>query len=380
MKYHFHRDTILATVFILVVLWLLSVTIRTTILEPGNAELYDFDNTDVVYARSGPAATRFDSSIVIIDVGDTDRAGIAAVLEQVKKMSPAAIGIDLIFHGHRQGDSQLASAIYGTPNLVMCTKKSMEGNLSSEDRFRDVTPHTAYANFYGEEGNVVRYCLPFRDNDTSFAASLLHIADKDAFQKLCGINREMQVINYSRRDTEYIVITYKQLLRGNVDENALKNKIVLIGVCGRNPYNIEDKMLTPKNSVFMGRSLPDMHGVAIHANIIDMMLARKYIYMLPGWLNTLLALLVGWLCTGIFVNYMINKHVWAHLLIKIWQLVVLFALLLSNVLLFRYCRIKTDLTLAIIVLIFSAEVLHLYQMLALWSAQKFNHKTIFKKH
>lgn len=384
MKYHFHRDTILATIFLFVVLWLLSVTIHTGIMEPGKIEPHDFDYTDAVFALSGPNPSRFDSDIVIVNIGDTDRAGIAAIIQKTKSYHPKAIGVDVLFDNTEQhaGDSELAAVTSGVPNLVMAYFKHLEGEGAAGSIAG--AAHYGFANFPGDKGNVIRYCLPFykelEKNNSSFASEIVQLADPAAYKKLKEHGAEEQAINYSRRDSEYVIIEYGQLLHDMVDPNTLKNKIVLIGFYSYNPNNIEDKMLSPKNPVFLGRSLPDMHGVVIHANIISMMLTGSYIHTMPGWLNYAIAIIIAWICIGIIIKHIVNKHVWFHIIVKLWQAAILLLLIASNLLLFKYCHIKFDFTLAIFVLIFSAEIIYVYEMLALWLEKRFDHKTIFKHH
>jgi CHASE2 domain-containing sensor protein len=55
------------------------------------------------------------------------------------------------------------------------------------------------------------------------------------------------------------------------------------------PPDLEDIYYTPMNQTLAGRSLPDMHGIVIHANIIHMILARDYINLMPAWLSIILA-------------------------------------------------------------------------------------------
>ncbi len=381
MKYHFHRDTIMATIFFFVVLWALSATVQMSILEPGKIELPDFDHTDVIYSQSPPNPVRFDPKIVIVNVGTIDRAGIAAVIQATNAMQPAVIGVDLTFAGAKDPaqDSMLAASISGKTNIVMCTERGGHGK-ESDGYFAGYAMHKGYGNFYGEPANMVRYFRPFHEKDTSFTAAILNIADPGAFARLYKRNHHEQAINYTRRDTEYLVIDYRALLNGLVDEQAIKGKIVLVGLYDRNPYNIEDKHLTPMNHTFIGRTLPDMHGVMIHANILSMMLTDNYITQAAGWVSKLLGVLLAWVCMGILVRYIVNKHIWFHIIVKVWQSVAIFVLFALNVLLLKYGHIRLDVSLALAVLIFAPELLYLYEIFAMWLESRFNHKTIFKSH
>jgi len=380
MKYHFHRDTIMATIFFFVVLWLLSATVQMSILEPGKIELPDFDHTDIVFSQLPPNPVHFDPKVVVVNVGTIDRAGIAAVIQATSNMQPAAMGVDLTFTGAKDPaqDSMLIAAIAGKPNIVMCSELAEHGN--KEGYFDRYAQHRGYGNFYGEAANMVRYFRPFHGHDTSLTAAVLNIANPQAFARLYKRDHDVQTINYTRRDSEYLVIDYRALLNGLVDEQAIKGKIVLVGVYDRNPNNIEDKHLTPMNHTFIGRTLPDMHGVMIHANILSMMLADNYISRAGGWISKLLGVLLCWICMGVLVKYIVNKHIWFHIIVKVWQSVAIFVLFALNILLFKYGHVKLDVTLALSVLIFAPELLYLYEIFAMWLESRFNHKTIFKSH
>lgn len=54
---------------------------------------------------------------------------------------------------------------------------------------------------------------------------------------------------------------------------------------------MKDRYYTPLNERSSGRSIPDMFGVIIHANIISMLLDEDYIDDVPEWLLYLFSFL-----------------------------------------------------------------------------------------
>ena len=67
------------------------------------------------------------------------------------------------------------------------------------------------------------------------------------------------------------------------DLSFIKDKIVLLGFMGinLNDKTFEDIFFTPLNERYAGKSFPDMYGVVIQANIISMILNKKYINTMP---------------------------------------------------------------------------------------------------
>jgi len=75
-------------------------------------------------------------------------------------------------------------------------------------------------------------------------------------------------------------LDWPQVIRHEFDTTQLRGKILLLGFLGDSltgKYTSEDKFYSPLNGKMIGRSLPDIYGVEIHANIIRMILSREYI-------------------------------------------------------------------------------------------------------
>ncbi len=67
-----------------------------------------------------------------------------------------------------------------------------------------------------------------------------------------------------------------------VDSSALNGKIVLFAYATPfNPMDIEDKKFTPMNEKYAGKSIPDMNGIIVHANIISMVMEDNFIKKVP---------------------------------------------------------------------------------------------------
>jgi len=187
------------------------------------------------------------------------------------------------------------------------------------------------------------------------------------------------LINYSRQADQYFTIDYIGLLAGKVNPTVLQNKIVLVGFTDIKPSNIEDKHFTPLNEKFVGKSIPDMNGVVIHANIISMILEQHYIKKSPAWLNWFLAVLITWFFMGFVVNYYLNSHYWFHLVIKTVQLLVTVVFIYIGILFGKYLNSYISLSAALGGIILSVDVLYFYDGFASWANRKFGFKTLFDK-
>jgi CHASE2 domain-containing sensor protein len=205
--------------------------------------------------------------------------------------------------------------------------------------------------------------------------------DPVAYQRLLKRNKNLETINYTRRVLKYHVLEAETLMMGNVEASAINGKIVLLGYISSNPYDIEDKKFTPMNERAVGKSVPDMNGTVVHANIISMMLENNYIKKLPSWVNWLVAILICWLHMSFFIRYYLENHIWFHLVAKIAQLVSAIFFAYVGMLLFNWYGIKLDMKYSLIVIVMAVDVIYFYEAFAVWMHKKFNYHTVFhQKH
>ena len=97
------------------------------------------------------------------------------------------------------------------------------------------------------------------------------------------------LINYRGEEKSFPHISITDILRGEVPDNKLKDKIVLIGATA---IGIYDLRVTPFGSVFP--------GIEIHANIVDSILAEDFLHK-PKWsaIFDVLAILLAGIFLGI---------------------------------------------------------------------------------
>ncbi len=393
-KYLYERDTIFATlwVFIFILMVKFLPLPNTHFLDPMKLALEDFDFNDIAYSKLKKSEnTPIDKRIVIINIGHADREEIAYLIEKTASMGPAVMGLDAFFEGPREleKDSILRSVFEKTKNLVVISRIKWDEHGEKlnfmKDYFDSSYGQRGYANFISEEKGTIRLFSPFeKDHEKTypiFAAALVKNYDPAAFIKLQKRHKEVEIINYSRRVKQYQVLEPENLLNGNVDESAVHGKIALLGYVNNNEFDIEDKVFTPMNEKFAGKSIPDMNGIVVHANIISMILDHNYIKKVPSWVTLVVAILIGWLHMSFFIHYYLENHIWFHLVAKFAQLLSAIFFVYMGIYLFDKFGIKLDMKLTLVVIVLAVDIIYFYEAFAVWMHKKFQYKTVFhQKH
>src|SRR5688572_27418918 len=125
-KYLYERDTIFATLWVfLFIVALGAIPINFYILNPIKLALKGFDMNDLTYEKLGRnASIPHDSSIIIINIGPSDRQELAALIDKTAEFGPKVIGLDVIFDGPKDpiSDSIFAASISKHKNLVITNR------------------------------------------------------------------------------------------------------------------------------------------------------------------------------------------------------------------------------------------------------------------
>ncbi len=389
-KYLYKRDTFLATLAVFLVIGLIGlIPLNPKILNPIKTALKDFQFNDLAYAKLGKNNyTKSDDRIVIVNVGWLDRQQIGYLISQIDAARPSAIGLDVQFSEPRDpsSDSFLSNVLLKTQNLVSASKLVwQEDTVEQKGYFYNSSSIYGYVNFIGEEKSTIRSFSPFEKHNgkliNSFSAALVKTVHPKAYQKLFSRNREVETIHYRRRSNKFFILNGDDVIRSQMNQNVFRDKIVLIGYINKARYDIEDKHFTPMNQQFAGRSLPDMNGVLIHANIISMILDRNYISKMPGWLTWIITILLAWIHVVVFIRYFIEKHMWFHFVAKLAQIASAIFFIYLSILLFHFFSYIIDIKMPIIVIVLAVDVIYFYEAIALWLHKKWGYNTIFNsKH
>jgi CHASE2 domain-containing sensor protein len=386
LKYLFKRDTILATIMVFVVMGMLAlIPINTHVLDPIKLALQDFDYNDMAYSQFNKNShTAVDTGIVIINIGEANRTEIAAIIEKAAAENPIVTGVDVLFNEPKEAqvDSILQQLFSSSNKIVLAYNLLAEkGTMETTGFLYEQSRQKGYANFVGEEGGSIRHTAPFIKGEKelyfSFAATITQTAYPDAYEKLKSRDKLTEQINYTRVPEKYLVIEGKDFLQNRESMVSLTNKVVLLGYVSNNPNNIEDKHFTPFNKKSVGKTIPDMEGIFIHANIISMMRDGDYIKKSPVWINWFIASLLCWLHMSLFIRYFIDKHLWFHLVAKMAQLFSAVLFVYLGLLFYYKWDLKINLTPTFVAIILAVDVLYFYEAIIKWLHKRLGIYSIF---
>lgn len=379
-KYLFKRDTLAATVLVFVVMGLLAlIPINTHVLDPIKMALQDFDYNDLAYAEMHKNAhTGMDTGIVVVNIGYASRSEIVEMLTYVLAAKPLAVGADVVFNSPKEAatDSMLRQLFAENQALVLAYNY-IPGSSSGEFLLSSARTK-GYANFVGEEGGVIRHFAPFagKEKIESFDVALARQAYGDAYIKLRERHQSTEIIDYSRGPEKYLVVDGTTLADPTISA-ALSGKVVLMGYVAESPNDIEDKHFTPLNAKSVGKSVPDMEGVFIHANILSMIREGDYIQRFPQWLNWSVAVLLCWLHMALFIRYFLDHHLWFHLVAKIAQVVSAVLFVYLGLLCFYQFDMQINLSPTFVAIILAVDVLYFYEAICNWLHKKYGIGSIF---
>lgn len=389
MKYLFKRDTFLLTTFIILVIALfLHNPLNTHIFNPIKISMTDFAFSDLAFSESHLKNT-VDDRIVIVNIDTAGRGLIAKTIDHLESYHPKCVGLDILFPPKKDdGNAALNKCFERFSNIILCQTAKVEESSHkfsfSNNQFVMPDYHWGFVNFLAEHGDAIRDFPVYLENDQikyeNFVSEITKYADKEAYKKLIKRNNKIESINYQRTDSDYYMVSSSDILNDRADSALLKNKIILVGYVSGDPYNIQDKHFTPLNSKILGRSIPDMNGVIIHANILSMILDETYITKIPGWFNILIAVIVTMLHVAFLIRYYIRRHFLFHVAVKMVELVISALLFYFSILLLKYADLDIDFTWTLISIIIAVDVMYFYEAFAGWLNKKFSFRSVFSHH
>jgi len=395
-KYLYERDTVLATLWVFIFIFSLhEIPLNLGTLNPIKLALKDFDMNDLSYAKLNMAKnTPMDSNIVVVNIGEAKRGEIAMIIDKAATYHPKVMALDAVFDSAKTddlaGDSMLNASFRRNKNLVVGAKyiedTATEKLILTRNYFKDAVPNYGFVNFPSEENETIRYFTPIKEQEgskeiiPSFTAAILKQYKPEAYERFVHHGDHETLINYTRRPEKYLIYDASGMMLDQIDSNAFKGKILLLAYVNFDPNNIEDKKFTPMNEKFYGKSVPDMNGIFVHANIISMALEDNYIKHLPLWLTILLPVLICWLHMSFFLRYYLENHIWFHLVAKIAQVASVIFFVWLGIYLFDKYRLKVDFKLSLVVIIMAVDVIYFYEAWAVWMHKKFAYRTVFKPH
>jgi len=311
-----------------------------SVLDPFKKALTDFNFSDLIYSKFDKNQHIIDTNIVLVNIGHLNRKQIADEIRIIRKYEPKVIGFDGFFPvlKDKQTDNYLRNQIIRDDNFVLASY--LKGYNKAIKRYDTLEKSNSFfykasighVNLGGNnpKTSTVRFFSPKEiiHNDTiySLTAKLIQRYNPEAFHYLLKRNNKTEKINYIGNYSAFPFFDTWEILDSLTDLSIIKNKIVLMGYMGEEitaPNDLEDIYFTPLNDEISGRSHPDMYGVVIHANILSMILSKKYINEMSVWLSILISFIISYFYI-ILISYYSDK--WLH-----FNLIYPVILLLANI-------------------------------------------------
>jgi CHASE2 domain-containing sensor protein len=396
------KEAFIASLLVIIIDLLLSFfPLKFELIRPIKQGFNDFDIYDLRYAGNTSSVDKKDTNITILGIGNS-RNEIAQQINTVASFHPRVIAVDALFESRKpdgevkniSDDSMLTAAIANAGKIIVATKyagKNAAGQDSLVKSFFADSINNMKDGLYnflegGEEVN--RHFFPFHNvNDVkypAFASSIIQAVSPDHFDQLLKRNKDIEVINYAGNAAHFNVVSlekYKQYKNTGELNDLFNNKIVLIGfIKDKEPYVLEDLHFSPMNGKFAGKSFPDMYGIVIHANIIEMVLSGNYISEMSAFSAYLFTFFLVFAINIFYIWRLSGKGKHNHFLLFIFQF--LFAVLLTYfaLMIFAQFNYRVNLTPIIIAVVLSFEIFWLYETVALKMHKIFGYETFLSNH
>jgi CHASE2 domain-containing sensor protein len=177
----------------------------------------------------------------------------------------------------------------------------------------------------------------------AFPVVISQLADSVKTARFLDRNKPEEIIDYKGNisvkgssypsEIEYFeTLEYDDVLQGKFDTAIIRNKIILLGYFG--DYLLDNRsqemFYSPLNRVAIGKSLPDMYGMVVHANIISMILREDYINRI--------SMVNAWLLSIIIVSLNALLFVWLYQRNTVWYDALTLLIPALQIVIFAYCR------------------------------------------
>lgn len=354
------------------------IALNLDFLSPFQKAVENFDVSDYAYTTFDQDSY-FEDDIVLVNLGNINRAEIAQVVDSISAHLPSVIGLDALFYGPKNPvqDFQLFNAIKNAGNVVLSCKLDSLNNEGNHAAIREPyalfgsVSTSAYANLVTGLDDGFRTSRTITPKETvndsvvwSFPSMLAKMHSSSAFQALNDRDEQLETINWVGNVNCFFRLHWSEVLKGGETLDVLKGKVVIIGYLGPRMGEVldfEDAFFTPLNENPVGRAFPDMYGPVVHANALSMMLKSTYIYQFSGFWSAFIGL-----CFLLFNAFVFQRIMWWNnnafeLLSRIIQLVQLLIIWAITIYLLAYWRVKIDMSYALFAVVLSADCVDIYE-------------------
>ncbi len=211
--------------------------------------------------------------IVLVDIGNSDRAAIARKIDEIAACNPLVIGVDLFFKDYDQDDPQdsvLLQSIREGKCILGAANKGI-GIHNVHKHFREAALNVGYAELNQKEGFVSDFYVYWdsptrRDYHMAYlmASQYDSLAASAFLASLEGNNPDVVI---SRLTSQFKIFRPNESL----DCGMISDRMVILGYLG-----LEDQIKTyARYHDDVDAEGPDMYGAAIIANQVLMILDKS---------------------------------------------------------------------------------------------------------
>jgi CHASE2 domain-containing sensor protein len=382
------RDALYSSCLSLVTLGIISTLfISTSYFNPIAHALKDFSFLDAYYQAKFKGQGSISPNLVLINIGDMNRDEIVQLIQKIQGKQPAVLGLDILFDkkSHSKNDSLLFKVISKEnmvlPYILYKDSTNFYGAVTPKNRnwgFVNLTGKGATGIIRSFQGVITNH----EERWYALSSQMMRqyksgiIWQQNDFESKLSKARRIKFYGHFQDFPHY---EGKSILDNGVLPN-LKEKMVLMGYAGappQNPYDIEDKHFTPLNTHPLGKGTPDMYGITIHANLINMMLQNDFFHELGRFGKWFLIFMLSYLASLYFI--------WLDRRLKISYRTVrklvlfVFAFIFVGLCLWLFGKnMVIEPTLAITITMFSAGFVKYYKHLVRYIKSKRNFKSYIK--
>ena len=374
--------SIIITILIFLFIWVFQLlSLNMHYLDPFNNGIKDYEITDIVYTYLSRQPQVIENQIILVNSGQPDRQKIAALVNKLKAAQAKVIGLDFFFEKTTDSptDTLLHQSIKDAGNVVLaCELHDSDGNYEQFENWIGVDTFFAnyatlgYVNYPSNETKTIRIFSPQekvgQHDFPAFTTAIIRKFDPKKVENLLARNNPFERIYYIGDKSDFIRYDQDQVLDSLTIEEltmVVKDKIILVGYAVEDIWAnpLTDRHYTPLNKNYMGKSIPDMYGVVIHANVISMILQGNYIRETPKWVSRFLAVIFCFL-NVILIHWIYHHfHEAFHGITRVLQIAEFIILFLVIALLFYYFRLRLNFSLGIFALLIAYDIIMIYESL-----------------
>lgn len=308
------RDAFLSTILTSILFVILSIAfINLRFFNPIHQAFKDFSFLDVYYSERFNESNKINKDIVLVNIRNYKRDKIALLLEAVIEQKPEVIGFDVVLEkriNKTTTDSLLCQLVNHKKVVTTFTIKDAD-TIIKNDCPKVSLKKGGYDNFNFDKHSVIREIQGITKVKNkfyeSFATKIAHkYLSKKKWKKYNykELLQQPQILKYSGDSNNFLVLSFEDFIL-NPSKVVLKDKIVILGYNGdvqKGIVDIQDKFFTPLNKSITGKSDRDMHGMFVHANIVNMLINNDFIRKVPNFWVAVIVFLTMYLSTILYMK------------------------------------------------------------------------------